>query len=115
MILFVCILFRYYYLLTPSSLSELKRELRETIMCQKPERHHLSPEDLVFEKFFGRGDNYHDNSAKQRIVFFGFIGNFSIFFLIHSPLQILSVFFGFMLRFCFISLIEVRLLHLLSK
>ena len=115
MILFVCILFRYYYMLTPSSLSELKRELRETIMCKKPERHHLSPEDLVFENFFGRGDNYHDNSAKRRVVFFGFIGNFSIIFLIPSPLQILSVFFGFMLRFCFISLIEVRLLHLLSK
>ena len=99
--LFDRILFRYYYLLILSSLSELKRELRETVMSQKPERYHISPEDLVCEKFFEkRCDNYHDNSAKRRVVFFGFIGNFSIFFLIPSPLQILSVFFGFMLRFC---------------
>ena len=114
--LFDCILFRYYYLLILSSLSELKRELRETVMSQKPERYHISPEDLVCENFFGkRCDKYHDNSAKRRVVFFGFIGNFSIFFLIPSPLQILSVFFGFMLRFCFVSPIEVGLLHLLSK
>ena len=87
--LFDCILFRYYYLLILSSLSELKRELRETVMSQKPERYHISPEDLVCENFFGkRCDNYHDNSAKRRVVFFGFIGNFSIFFLIPSPLQI---------------------------